>query len=300
MNKILFLRSDKALLPEIEVYIEYFNRTSDFVGCDSSVLGDECDMDDFDIIWEFKGFGGNKSDHHIIVQEYASLSTGVFPKIKNTMKTILNPKPDLRIFLNEEVKKGFKFNDNIKSCYRDMGIRKEFLNVRNKKKEYDFIYIGAISKDRKIDKLLYNINKTKCGKICLVGEPEIDIYKKYKYNSNIIFTGKVAHREIPNIASKAIYGINYIPNKYPYNIQTSTKLLEYLTLGLKVITTDYKWIRDFEQRHNCSFYKLTNMNFSIKSIEKHVFRSEFNAEDFLWDNILENSGILSSLRNLIN
>ena len=148
-----------------------------------------------------------------------------------------------------------------------------------------------------MDKFLYEFTKTNPGKLCLIGNAEDDIYNTYKNNKDIIFTGKVPYSEVPKIASKAIYGINYIPNKYPFNIQTSTKLLEYLALGLKVITTDYKWVRDFEEKHKCNFYKINGdtIDFDINKINEFKFTANFNAEDFMWDRIIEESGIYSKL-----
>lgn len=299
MKNILFLRSERAYLPEIDAYINYFNKTEGFKAYDSSKLKD-FNLNEFDIVWEFKGFGGIKMRNQVLVHEYASLSTGMFPLLKNKLKASINSKPDLRIFLNENVKAGFNFNDNIKYCFRDMGIDEKFIQARNSNKEYDFIYVGSISKSRGIDKLLKKFNEINNGKLCLVGEVSDDIYNMYKNNKDIIFTGKVTYAEVPEIASKAIYGINYIPNKYPFNIQTSTKLLEYLALDLKVITTDYKWVRQFENQHDCSFYKLdlSNLDFNIGKLEKHQFKSNFKAEEFLWDNIIKSAGIEQKILDL--
>ena len=293
MKKILFQRSKKAFLPEIAAYINYFNRTNEFKSYDSSKLGSDFNINDFDIIWEFKGLGGLKVNNQVLIHEYASLSTGSFPLIKNTLKTKINPTPNLRIFLNENVRKGFKFKDSTDYCYRDMGIDESFLQVRSDKKEYDFVYVGSICKGREIDKLLEQFTRKSQGKFCLVGNVEDNIYNIYKYNKDIIFTGSVPYEEVSKIASKAIYGVNYIPDKYPFNIQTSTKLLEYLALDLKVITTDYKWVRQFEEKYNCSFYKLkyNNLNFDQDNIVKYKFTSEFIPKDFLWNNIIEKSNI---------
>jgi glycosyltransferase involved in cell wall biosynthesis len=299
--KILFIRSERAYLPEIDAYIEYFNKTDGFRAYDSLKLKGEYQLKDFDVIWEFKGFGGIKVKDQILVHEYASLSVGAFPRVKNLLKSKLNPKPHLRIFLNEDVKAGFFFRDNVRYCFRDMGIHRKFLQARNSTKEYDFVYIGSISKERKIDRLLAKFTTRNNGKLCLIGEVGDDIYKAYKNNRDIIFTGKVPYSEVPEIASKGVYGINYVPNKYPYNIQTSTKLLEYLALGLKVITTDYKWVRKFEEKYGCSFYKLDERNFDIdiNEVNKYEFISKLNIEDFLWDNVIEKSGIIRELQALI-
>lgn len=300
MKKILFVRSENAFLPEISAYIDYFNKTESFKAYDSSKLKIGYDINDFDIIWEFKGLGGIKANNKVLVHEYASLSTGTFSKIKDTLKATLNPKPDLRIFLNQEVKKGFRFKDGIDYCYRDMGIDKRFIQRTSNKKEYDFVYVGSICKERGIDKLLKSFTQRENGTLCLIGGVEEDIYNKYKDVKNIYFAGKLPYEEVYKLASKAVYGINYIPDKYPYNIQTSTKLLEYLALGLKVVTTDYRWIREFENKYKCSFYKFNDDDFifDIEKIKSHEFKSNFNPEKHLWEDIIRNSEIESKLLNL--
>lgn len=302
MLKILLVRSNKAFLPEIDAYIKFFNGTREFRAYDFNQLGSEFEINDFDIIWEFKGLGGyRRLKDRILIHEYASLSTGSFPYLKNKVKTKFNPKPNLRVFLNENVKKGFGFTDGVDYCYRDMGIDESFINTRSENKEYDFVYIGSICRDRGIDKLLVSFIEKRMGKLCLVGNVEDDLYTKYKSNKDLIFTGKVPYSEVPKIASKAVYGINYIPNRYPYNIQTSTKLLEYLALGLKVITTDYKWVRQFEKKHGCNFFKLDPAkNRFEKNLSEHEYRTNFNADDFLWPNIIRKSGIMNKLIALYN
>lgn len=296
--KILFKRSDNALLPDIDAYIKYLNQDSMFDCYDSADLAGGYSLDDFDVIWEFKGLGGIQSDNHIVVHEYASLSTGRFAKLKNLIKSVRNPKPDLRIFLNEDVRKGFLFKDDIPETYRDMGLDQQFLNVSKTEKEFDFIYIGSISKEREIDKFLHSFSKAKQGKLHLVGTVEDDeIYTTYKNHPDITFVGRVPYKEIPEIASKAVYGINYIPDKYPYTLQTSTKMLEYSALDLKIITTDYKWTRDFESIHNSKFYFLNDQaDFDLGGIGDFPFENNFNAHDYTWDKVFEKADIKGKLK----
>ena len=299
--KILFVRTGKAFLPEIDAYVKYFNKLEGFEAYDSQLLDENYSIDDFDVIWEFKGFGGVRDVNKVIVHDYASLSTGSFPKVKNNLKKWLNPKPNLRVFLNQAVRQGFNFNDDIEFCYRDMGIDERFLSVKSEEKEYDFVYVGSICKGRGMDRFLAEFTRKPQGKLCLIGNVEDDIYNEYKHNKDLVFTGSVPYGEVPIIASKAVYGINYIPDKYPFNIQTSTKLLEYLALGLKVITTDYQWVRDFEKRHGCSFYKLNlkQDGFNRDYIESYDYKSNFAVENHLWDVVLENSGLKEQIRDIV-
>lgn len=296
MIKILFIRSKNAFLPEIDAYINFFNKTSEFLAFDSSKVEGDINLDDYDIIWEFKGLGGVNNSNKIVVHEYASLSTGLFPKIKNSIKKFNNRKPDLRVFLNERVASEFNFVDDVPSIFRDMGFNEKLFKVNDTDKEYKFVYVGAVTKKRHMDKFLKNYVKNNNGKICLVGNVEESIYNKFKKNKNICFYGSVPYEQVPGIVSKAEYGINYIPDKYPFNIQTSTKLIEYIALGLKIITTDYYWVRQFEKDNNCSFYKLlTNQKFNQNEIENFEFSNNINLEKYYWDEIIKNSGIYSEL-----
>lgn len=299
MIKILFIRSENAFLPEVDAYIDYFNKTKEFNAYDSSKIKDY-KLEDFDVIWEFKGFSGiKKNKNQILVHEYASLSTGKFSILKNFLKSKCNSKPDLRIFLNENVKEGFKFNDDVHFCYRDMGIDNQFTLKDKVAKEYDFVYVGSIGKEREMDKFLKAFTEKDNGTLCLVGNVDHEIYSEYKNHKNLIFTGKVSYSDVPKIAAKAEYGINFIPDKYPFNIQTSTKLLEYLALGLKIVTTDYIWVRQFEEKQDCSFYKLdyNNLIFDKKRIQEHEFLNRFNTKEYLWENIIKKSELETKLLN---
>ena len=287
------IRSEKAFLPEIDAYIDYFKKKKIEI-YDSKTL-DMYNINDYDVIWEFKGFGGVNTKERLLIHDYASLSTGKLPKLKNMLKAMANPKPDIRIFLNNDVMKEFNFYDNIDYCYRDMGINDNFLNFKSSKKEYEFVYIGSISKERQMDKFIGKINKQKIGRVCFIGDVDFEIYKQYKFNKDFTFVGKINHNDIPDVASRSIYGINYIPNKYPYNLQTSTKLLEYLALGLNVVTTNYKWINDFEIRNSCKFYKINDFEINLQELEKFDFKNDIDMEDFLWDNIIDKSGIYKKI-----
>ncbi|MBG9979939.1 glycosyltransferase [Facklamia sp. DSM 111018] len=298
--KILFVRPLSANLPEIDAYIKYFNEDKRFLAVDSSEYGaDHLPYEEYDIIWEFKGMGGYQNDQKIIVHDYPSLSTGTLAKVKNTIKRFYNPKPDLRIFLNEYVKKGFGFKDETPSVYRDMGIDPVFIQHSSEsiEKEYDFVYVGAMTEERRISQMIDGIISNNSGKLLLIGDPQISVYERYKSNTDITFTGKIPYDEVPQVANKAVYALNYIPNKYPYLYQTSTKLIEYLAMNLKVISTEYFWAQHFMRDNDCAFLMLPDNSFEIKReyLKNFKFRNNIVSERFLWENILNQSQLKSKL-----
>lgn len=296
MKKILMLSSGKAILPEINAYKKYI---TDYQIVDSREL-DIIDFTEFDLIWKFMGTDIFRKLDIPVIHEYASLSTGKFPKLKNEIKKVFNIKPKVRIFLNKNVKSEFGFNDKIPYIYRDMGIDECFF-IKNEKKNYDFVYVGSMSNDRGIVNILEKFTQDlKNSSLLMIGEPDKSIYEAYKKYSNIVFTGKLKYQDVPKIASQAEYAINYIPDKYPYNLQTSTKLLEYIAMNLKVITTDYLWVNEFEKEREMKFYRVLNdlRELDEKNLRNFNFKNT-NIKDRLWKNIIDKSKVKKQIDKII-
>ncbi len=243
MKKIALVTPSKAYLPELLAYQTYFSPKYEV---DIVKLSD--DLSSYDILWFFMGTEGRGlRDGQYIIHEYASLSKPPLSRIKNLLKKVIVSKPDLRIFLNEQVRTEMNFKDGIPSVIRDMGVSSSFIksSVEWNYYQWDYIYVGAMDESRKlhiaIDKLL-DLNPK--AKIALVGEPNKNLVKRYdKYS--VDFIGRVEYTSIPRYLMKAKYALNYVPDVYPYNIQTSTKFLEYIACGCCVITNKYKWVKEY-------------------------------------------------------
>lgn len=305
MKKILLVRSNKAYLPQIDASIDYFNEKKlGFQLYDSAEISDIV-LSEFDCLWEFMGFDISKKRDIPSIHEYASLSTGSFPQLKNKAKRILNFKPNLRIYLNKFVREGLGFNDEIDFVYRDMGIDDVFFEYKDSPKNYDCVYIGSITKGRGIPYLLdYFKWNCKNRSLLIIGEVPDEIYTNYSSCHNITFTGNLPYKEVPKYASQAVYGINYMPNKYPYNIQTSTKLLEYLAMGLEVITTEYLWIHHFMKENHMNLImvdeKLEGLESAITNHERNPSGKKMNnVEKFKWKHVIEQSGLEEKLLNIL-
>lgn len=293
--KIAFVNSGKSYLPEIKAYIDYLNKRGYSA---MEVYSDQKEViEKFDIVWKFMGLDMKRDNkNQFYIHEYCSLSVGKFSKQKDLLKKYLNRKPAGRIFLNEELYQRMNFKDNLPFLKRDMGISQSFYTTQDKK-DYDFIYFGDTSNSRKLNFLLNNFKtQNKDQNIILIGTISNELYRNFKNTDNIIFTGKLSHEDVPAVASKAVYGINYVPDIFPFNIQTSTKLLEYCALGLKIITTNYNWVNQFEESRGARFLKVEEdlKNFTRDRIEKFDFHTP-NVEDLKWENIFENIGLINYL-----
>jgi len=298
MKKILFLHPGKAYLPELLLYKKFFAEY-EFFNCQELT---SYTWTDFDLIWQFMGVDVRFSKATSIprIHEYASLSVGRGAKWKDTVKRHLNVKPSLRIFLNEEIRKRYGFHDDVPYCYRDMGVDTVFFHREKTAKKYDFVYVGHMGAERGFAKVLDFFSHHPEKSLLLIGTPDEALYQFYQRYDNLIFAGRIPYEMVPSLAREAEYALNYIPNVYPYYLQTSTKLLEYVAMDLKIVTTDYAWVNAFEKRRKMRFYKIKE-DFSDMDWEKlRTFPfCNSSVEDLQWKNILEQSRIRERLAELL-
>lgn len=255
---------------------------------------------DFDLIWRFMGTDFHGPKEMPCIHEYASLSVGRLAKLKDSIKRNFNAKPSLRIFLNHAVQKQYAFCDHVPYCYRDMGVDEQFFSTGATKKIYDFVYVGNMGADRKFHRVLEFFSRHPGIKLLLIGVPGDSLYAAYKKFENLIFAGKISYQEVPILAGQAEYALNYIPDRYPYNIQTSTKLLEYVAMNLKVVTTSYFWVDDFEKNRAMAFYKISEdfHDLNLEDLKHFSFRNT-NIDDLRWEHIFKSSGIRDALSALL-
>lgn len=231
------------------------------------------------------------------IHEYQSLSTPPYAYLKNLSKRFINKKPNGRIFLNKIVRKDFHFFDNVPYIYRDMGVDESLFQQPNPHPTYDILYCGSINGRVGLIETLNNLAKT--YKIAVVGNVNEE-EKRLLNNSNIALLGKIRREDLPAIYREARFGLNYTPDIYPFNRQTSTKTLEYLASGLQVISNKYFWAERFFNELGYEPIWLNGNNVSeivIKS--KNVSNIEI-MKKFSWSNVLDKSNLDSFLREMMN
>lgn len=232
------------------------------------------------------------------VHEYHSLSVPPCAKQKDFFKRRLNKRPSGRIFLNEIVRREFGFSDGVPSIIRDMGVDDEFFSVkRSENPYYDILYCGTFSKRRGlIDEV---IKLASLGfKILLIGHVEAGHRRVLANYPNIDMYGKASRHELPELYSNAYAGLNFTPDFYPFNIQTSTKTLEYLAAGLVLISNRYNWIEGFCENNR---YKPAWLHQIRKYDDLFKFKPPaINLDRFSWGNLLEESQFESFLINILS
>ena len=297
MTKLLFVRNSDVYLPEVSAYKAYLQKKYPHVIVNESTEFSGYNPMDFDILWHFMGVDV-KGAGDFVVHEYNSASTPPCANAKNWVKKAVNAKPNQRIFLNETVKNAFNFKDGIPCHMRDMGIDTQFFNIpKLQEPDYDFIMVGGLDRGKPIyDFLDHLVTEPSNLRTLIVGNVPDKMQRRYIAAGNITFHGRAAYEEVPSLMAKARYGLNIMPDKPPFNLQTSTKALEYCAVGLPIITTNYKWINHFEDATGARFFKLEKDlgNLNSESLS-HFYPIVPNVEQFHWDIIIEKSGIFSFL-----
>jgi len=284
-----------AYTPEAYAYENYFNSLGHKVQLDYE-LDPSNDVNIYFMgtrpFWK-KNKGQAKEIH-----EYQSLSTPPYAQMKNTIKKLINGVPDGRIFLNRFINHELNFNDNKPFIYRDMGVDEGLFQERILNPEYDILYCGSLSGRIGLIETLVKLSKD--YKVIVIGkftENEKNLLNPKK----ITLLGPVERKDLPEIYRNTRFGLNYTPDIYPYNIQTSTKTLEYLASGLGVISNKYFWAERFfhEIKYEPIWLKQDN---SLNNYELENYKIEYNSliRNYSWNNVLSKSYIEKFLRVIVN
>lgn len=232
------------------------------------------------------------------IHEYQSLSTPPYTHFKNFAKKIVNKKPDGRIFLNDFVRHELNFNDDIPYIYRDMGVDEALFQSPSENPLYDIVYCGSIAGRNGLIEVMIRLAES--YKVVVVGHVS-DLERPLLMHENITILGRVERSDLPEIYRNSRFGLNFTPDIYPFNIQTSTKTLEYLASGLGVISNKYKWSEQFFNEIDYQPIWLDNCDF-IKSIEVNniMVGSPTSMGKYAWNSILSDSNFDGFLREILN
>lgn len=278
-----------AYTPEAYAYEKYLKKLGHLIQLDF-----ELDPDN-DINIYFMGtrpFWKKKEGRAIEIHEYQSLSTPPYAHFKNFAKKIVNKQPNGRVFLNEFVYRDLSFSDNIPYIYRDMGVDEALFQSPSENPLYDIVYCGSIAGRNGLIEVLRRLAGN--YKVAVVGQVS-DLESSLLKHENITILGRVERRDLPEIYRDCRFGLNFTPDIYPYNIQTSTKTLEYLASGLGVISNKYKWSEQFFSKIQYTPVWLCDTNLSLENIS--FFETIPSIDSYSWTNILHKCKLESFLND---
>jgi glycosyltransferase involved in cell wall biosynthesis len=181
------------------------------------------------------------------VHEYASASVAPLAWLKDRVKQWMQPVPDFRVFQSEWVRQRMGFGDNapgaVPYALRDMGVPDVFLTAQAlQPPEFDLVYLGEMSRLQRFVPLLHTLGQAGLS-LLLVGDVPPALQERLATLGHIQSTGHVPQDQVPAQLLRARAGLNLMPDVLPLSEQTSTKMLEYLALGLPVISNPYAWAK---------------------------------------------------------
>jgi glycosyltransferase involved in cell wall biosynthesis len=260
MSTIHFVHGGTAYLPELAAYTEHLqtlghssqiHRTASTVPNDAQVVWWICGTIDHRQAQRL-----NKSLH---IHEYASASVGRLPWLKDRIKQWTHPRPDHRIFQSEWLRQRMGLTDQVPYSLRDMGVPEHFFTIQaHGPAEFDLVYLGAMSRLLAFGPTLHAIDQAGL-RLLLIGEVPTELQAQLQALRHVCCTGRIPHSEVPAQLLRAHAGLNLMPPVLPLTEQTSTKLLEYLSLGMPVISNDYPWARRMAQQHDSRIQLVTDL-----------------------------------------
>ena len=251
--RVHFVRGGSAYLPELDAYRQHL-----------SASGWQCEVHESaatvpagaGVVWWLCGRvprgAATQWPGAFHVHEYASASVPPLAWVKDKVKRLSHPAPQHRVFQNEWVRKRLRFADAVPFSERDMGVPAFFLSaLPSGPAEFDLVYLGETSRLAAFQGALKAI--ADAGLTLLVVGSVDEPLRDYMHGlGNVQLAGKMAQQDVPAQLLRARAGLNLMPDRLPFSAQTSTKVLEYLAVGLPVVGNDYRWItsvaREFPQR----------------------------------------------------
>jgi glycosyltransferase involved in cell wall biosynthesis len=176
------------------------------------------------------------------VHEYASASVAPLAWLKDRIKQWQHPVPDFRVFQSDWVRQRMGFaGDAVPYALRDMGVPDAFFTAQSlQPPEFDLVYLGEMRRLLHFVPLLHTLGQAGLS-LLLVGDVPAALQAHLAALGHIQSTGRVPQDQVPAQLLRARAGLNLMPDVLPLSEQTSTKLLEYLALGLPVISNPYAW-----------------------------------------------------------
>lgn len=242
-----FIRGGLSYLPELQAYAEHLRSH----GCESTMHDDATTVPaDVQIVWWMCGRvpegAAAKWPAAFHIHEYASASVPPFAALKDKVKRWTHPVPQHRVFQSEWVRRRMGFSDDVPFSLRDMGVPQAFLDVQpSGPPEFDIVYLGETSRLLAFAGALHAMNEAGL-KLLVVGELSDTVRALAKPAA---VTGRVPQREVPAQLLRARAGLNLMPDQLPFSEQTSTKVLEYLAVGLPVLGNAYPWFDRTAREH---------------------------------------------------
>lgn len=296
MMRVAYVHTGRAFLPEIPAYCAALKAN----GHEAFVVSGVEELNEVGHIDLVVRFGGLLRPLPEIaapeVHEYHSASTQWPRPLRNLVKSAMSSRPVGRIFQNDFVRRQFRFPDQIGFIYRDMGANPAMLAARQSlSKTFDVVYAGSFNGRHGLVPCLTALAQAG-AKVGVAGDPAPEHLAELGTAAGIEFVGRLAQEDVPQFLSAGRFGLNFVPDRYPLNQQTSTKVIEYLVAGLPIISNSYRWMDDHARIAGYEYLRAdTIRDFAgIEPPPRSVLPID-SVQPLLWPNLLEECRFVSFL-----
>ena len=252
MITVHFVHGARSYLPELAAYQAHIEHLGHAVQMHTQAHNVP---DDAQAVWWICGrvpsAQARRLKGAVQVHEYASASVAPLAWLKDRIKQWQHPVPDFRVFQSDWVRQrmGFGQPDAVPFALRDMGVPDAFLTAQAQQPpEFDLVYLGEMRRLLHFVPLLHTLGRAGLS-LLLVGDVPAALQERLAALGHIQSTGRVSQDQVPAQLLRARAGLNLMPDVLPLAEQTSTKMLEYLALGLPVISNPYAWAQRTAQAH---------------------------------------------------
>ena len=155
----------------------------------------------------------------------------------------------------------------------------QFLNKRKKVLNKEFLILSRISKSKNLEVAIDGFLKSKFSNhnISIVGdavskedvEYRNKLSKKYELNENVIFLGKIPHKDLPSLMNKYSFHINATPEGF-----YDKSVLEAISGGLFSLYAN----KDYDKHFKKDMHYLTKFELNQRSLSD-VLNSVYEQED---------------------
>ena len=155
----------------------------------------------------------------------------------------------------------------------------QFLNKRQELLNKEFLILSRISKSKNLEVAIDGFLKSKFSKhnISIIGdavtkedlEYKNKLSKKYEGNENVIFLGKIPHKDLPSLLNKFSYHINATPEGF-----YDKSVLETISNGL----FNFYANKDYDKHFKKDMHFLTKFELNQRSLTD-VLNSVYDQED---------------------
>lgn len=284
--KICIVTTGRSFSPDALAYREFFLSR----GHSCSILWSGESLEGFDVAILFNGINPFWRKYPpVVVAEYQSLSTGRGRRLKDLLKRAVNKRGDLYVFLNEYVRRGSFHPSTARHILRPMGFSSPRDPVPLGEREFDIVYAGSnrpglVAVFRHLAEL--GLKLLAVGNFPTLSIPNVDVISS------------VSAPDVPQYLDRAKVGLNFVPLRQPYIFQDSTKVIEYASRGLGILSNPYPWIDEFMAQSGGTYLSLRNAE-DADTIRTFDYRVP-EVSNREWTTLLSRSALIDELELLFH